>query len=326
MTVITPEFEATVDALLGTPTLTRTGTALETFADLFCGVGGFHVAAAQHGMECVFASDIDETARMVYEANFGIRPRGDIGSVDVDNVPYHDVLFAGLPCQPFSIIGQRKGFAEARGNLFLEAARIIAAKRPRAVVIENVKQFRTNRDGKAMRCVLATLEALGYTVDHAVLNALDFGLPQKRERVFIVATDATWDRFPWPEGGVEMTPLADILEDDPDPDCFASRRIREARKEAHTADVAPAVWHENKGGNVSSHPYSCALRAGASHNYLLVDGVRRFTARELFRLQGFPDSYKLPDNISQARKLAGNAVAVPVVEAVLEAVLSVYRA
>lgn len=326
MTVITPEFEATVDALIGAPPLPRIETPLATFADLFCGVGGFHVAAARHGMECVFACDIDKTARRVYEANFGIRPRGAIGNIDVDKMPDFDVLFAGLPCQPFSIIGQRKGFTEARGNLFLETARIIAAKQPKAVVIENVKQFRTNSDGKALRCVVATLEALGYTVDDHVLNALDFGVPQKRERVFIVATDAKWDRFPWPTGGVAMPPLADILEDDPDPDSFASKRIREARAKAHTAEVSPAVWHENKGGNVSSHPYSCALRAGASHNYLLVDGVRRFTARELFRLQGFPDDYEIPDTITQARRLAGNAVAVPVVEAVIEAVQSVYRA
>ena len=276
-------------------------------------------------MEAVFASDIDEDARATYEANFGLRPVGDILAVTAHKVPDHDCLFAGLPCQPFSIIGDRVGFKDSRGNLFLEAARIIAAKRPKVIVIENVRQFVTSQGGKALACVVATLEALGYTVDWRVLNALDFGSPQKRERVFIVATAKEFERFPWPEGGVSMTPLSDILEADPDPRHFASARIRNARAKAHTAKVAPSIWHENKGGNVSSHPFSCALRAGASYNYLLVDGVRRLTPREMFRLQGFPDTYTMPSSVAAARRLTGNAVNVPVVRAVLEGVLNVYE-
>ncbi|MDE0083248.1 MAG: DNA cytosine methyltransferase [Gammaproteobacteria bacterium] len=122
-----------------------------------------------------------------------------------------------------------------------------------------------------------------------------------------------------------MTPLSDILEADPDPRHFASARIRNARAKAHTAKVAPSIWHENKGGNVSSHPFSCALRAGASYNYLLVDGVRRLTPREMFRLQGFPDTYTMPSSVAAARRLTGNAVNVPVVRAVLEGVLNVYE-
>lgn len=299
--------------------------SLETFADLFCGIGGFHVAASSFGLSCVFASDIDGVAQNVYEANLGYRPAGDITKIaDATQVPDHDVLFAGLPCQPFSIIGDRKGMADPRGTLFFDTARVIEAKRPQAVVIENVRQFATIQGGKALRCVIDSLQELGYGVDCQVLNALDYGLPQKRERIFIVAVKdmASWS-FPWPVGNVPMTPLADVLEADPPAEAFATPRIRKARKEAHTAAVRPAVWHENKGGNVSSHPFSCALRASASYNYLLVDGERRLTAREMLRLQGFPDTYQIDAPITTVRRLTGNAVPVPVVEAVMRQLLHV---
>ncbi|MCY4143755.1 MAG: DNA cytosine methyltransferase [Gammaproteobacteria bacterium] len=291
-----------------------------TFADLFCGIGGFHLAASELGLRCAFASDIDRGACETYKVNFGIQPYGDIVKIPADQVPDHDILFAGLPCQPFSIIGKRTGFSDARGNLFLEVARIAATKLPQAIVIENVRQFTTLDGGKALRCVIATLEALGYSVAWRILNALDFGLPQKRERVFVVATTASID-FDWPNGDIPMQPLGELLESNPDKCHFASERIQNARKRAHRATTSPMIWHENKGGNVSSHPYSCALRAGASYNYLLVDGKRRLTPRELFRLQGFPDNFQLPRSIAAARRLTGNAVPVPMARAVIDRVM-----
>ena len=303
----------------------RNNRPLKTFADMFCGIGGFHVAAARFGMECVFASDIDEKARDVYEANLGHRPAGDIADIeDANQLPDHDVLFAGLPCQPFSIIGERKGMADPRGTLFFETARIIEAKHPQAVVIENVRQFATNQDGHALRCVLETLEGLGYGVDWRLLNALDHGLPQRRERVFIVGVKGMESRtFPWMESKTPMTPLADMLEDDPPQEAFVSDRIRKSRQKLHSPRCSPAIWHENKGGNVSSHPFSCALRASASYNYLLVDGRRRLTKREMLRLQGFPDTYDIDMPTTTVRRLTGNAVAVPVVKAVVRQLLHV---
>lgn len=298
--------------------------SLLTFVDLFAGIGGFHVAAASLGLSCKFASDIDRDACDLYEENFGIRPFGDIAELKADLLPDHDVMFAGLPCQPFSIIGKRRGFADARGNLFFEAARLIEVKRPKAIVIENVKQFATLDGGKPILCVKATLEALGYTVNWRVLNALDFGLPQKRERVLIVALrDA--NSLEWPEGGVPMRPLDEILEGNPDKSHFASARIRNSRQQQHKAVQKPMIWHENKGGNISSHPFSCALRASASYNYLLVDGERRLTPREMFRLQGFPDSFQLPKTVTAARRLSGNAVPIPLVQAVIKSVLDAFK-
>ena len=183
--------------------------------------------------------------------------------------------------------------------------------------MENVKQLSTFDKGNVLRSIETELEGLGYTVESRVLNALDFGLPQKRERTIIVATRRPFCRFPWPTKLVEMTPLKDILESDPDSRHYVSDRIRRMRVAAHTPAVTPSIWHENKGGNVSSHEWSCALRAGASHIYLLVDGKRRLTPREQLRLQGFPDDWKTVCNDSETRKQTRNAVPVPMVQASL---------
>lgn len=299
-------------------------TPLTTFADLFCGIGGFHVAASNLGLKCVFASEIDVDACDAYEWNFNTRPSGDIAGIDVSRIPDHDILFAGLPCQPFSIIGKRQGFADRRGNLFLDTARVIATKCPKAVIIENVRQFKTNSDGKPFRCVVATLEALGYDVRWKILNALHCGLPQKRERILVVALSGG-QAFSWPDETKPMKPLSEILESDVDKRYFVSDRIRTSRLAKHTATITPAIWHENRAGNISSHPYSCALRASASYNYLLVDGVRRLTPREMLRLQGFPDDFRIPVRTAAvARMLTGNAIPPPMVQPVIERVLSAF--
>lgn len=294
-------------------------------ADLFCGIGGFHIAAAQLGCQVVFASDIDPHARKAYQRNFGIAPAGDITAIDAADIPDHDLLFAGFPCQPFSIIGKRNAFADPRGELFFEIERIARRKRPRGIVLENVKQLATAQNGSAIKRILTALENLGYTTDYKTLNALDFGLPQKRERIIIVASLTPFHTFPWPNSPIPMTPLSSLLERDPDPKHFASEKIRLKRRAAHTARIRPAIWHENKGGNISSHPFSCALRAGASYNYLLVDGERRLTPRELLRLQGFPDSFQIVCTDSQTRKQAGNAVPVPIVKAAIQALSSIIQ-
>jgi len=291
-------------------------------ADFFCGIGGFHAAALNLGLEVVFACDIDEQAQRAYFANYSLQPMGDITSIRTVDVPDHDLLFAGFPCQPFSIIGQRRGFSDPRGVLFFELLRFVRIKQPRGIVLENVKQLSTFDKGNVLRSIEEELEALDYTVESRVLNALDFGLPQKRERTIIVATRRPFVRFPWPAETTEMTPLEDILESDPDPKHYVSVQIREKRAAAHTTSVRPAIWHENKGGNVSSHEWSCALRAGASYNYLLVDGVRRLTPREQLRLQGFPDTWKIVCSDSETRKQTGNAVPVPMVQAVIERVVN----
>jgi DNA (cytosine-5)-methyltransferase 1 len=266
--------------------------------------------------ECVFSSDIDAYCQDSYEANFGERPEGDITKIDEKNIPDHDILFAGFPCQPFSIIGQMQGFNDIRGTLFFDIARIIKHKKPKAFILENVKQLVGHDRGKTLKVIVKTLEKeLGYNVQYVVLNALDYGLPQKRERVIIVGHREPI-LFSFPSPIRPFKPLTEIIEKKVDKKHFASEYITKKRTEKHKSAYKLSIWHENKSGNISSYPYSCALRAGASYNYLLVNGERRLTPREMLRLQGFPDTYKIVVSDSQAKKQAGNAVPVNVVKAV----------
>lgn len=296
------------------------------FIDLFCGIGGFRVAfeeacaESEIQAECVFSSDIDKYAQESYEANFGERPVGDITKIDEKDIPDHDILFAGFPCQPFSIIGQMKGLNDTRGTLFFDIARILRAKKPKAFILENVKQLVGHDKGKTLKVIVKSLQELGYHVQYSVLNALDFGLPQKRERVVIVGhKEPILFTFPSPKKPYKS--LTEILENNTAEKYFATEYIRNKRKEKHTSSYYPSIWHENKSGNICSYPYSCALRSGASHNYLLVNGERRLTPREMFRLQGFPEWYKIVVSDAQAKKQAGNAVPVNMIKAVSKKLL-----
>ena len=292
------------------------------FIDLFCGIGGFRVAMDEACREnniiseCVFSSDIDKHCQDSYENNFGHRPTGDITMVDPVSIPDHDILFAGFPCQPFSIIGQMKGFDDTRGTLFFHIANILKEKKPKSFILENVKQLVGHNGGETLKVIIKTLQDLGYHVQYSVLNALDYGLPQKRERVIIVGHREPI-LFSYPLPFRPFKPLSEILEKKVDKKHFASEYIREKRKESHKSAYKLSIWHENKSGNITSYPYSCALRAGASYSYLLVNGERRLTPREMFRLQGFPDTYKIVENDTQARKQAGNAAPVNLVKAVI---------
>jgi len=292
------------------------------FIDLFSGVGGFHLAAQMNGGECVFASEIDVEAAQVYVHNFGLTPAGDITKINAEEIPDHEMLCAGFPCQPFSIIGNRMGFDDIRGTLFFEIDRILQAKKPPMFVLENVKQLATHDGKRTIGRILERLEILGYKTSWKVLNALDYGLPQKRERTIIVGFLDHRAEFNWPDKIPDYVPLKSILEKVVDAKFYASEGIRRKRKKAHKSKHPISIWHENKGGNISSHPYSCALRASASYNYLLVNGERRFTPREMFRLQGFPDSFEIISSDAHARKQAGNALPVPMLKLVIQEVLN----
>jgi DNA (cytosine-5)-methyltransferase 1 len=291
--------------------------------DLFCGIGGFRIAAerafAKHNimLETVLASDIDPDSQKMYYDNFGELPLGDIRKIEVKNIPDHDILFAGFPCQPFSIIGKRKGFEDMRGTLFFEIVRILKGKKPKGFVLENVKQLVGHDGGKTIGRIVEALEKLGYETSYKILNALDYGLPQKRERVIIVG-HRTGNVFEWPEKAERKKPLKEIIEKRVDRKYFASEYIRDKRMKRHRPSGKLTIWHENKSGHISSYEYSCALRAGASYNYLLVNGERRLTPREMLRLQGFPETFKITVGDGVIRKQAGNAVPVNLVEAVID--------
>ncbi len=289
-----------------------------TFIDLFAGIGGMRIPFAELGGECIFSSEWDEFAQQTYRSNFDDMPAGDITKIDEAAIPDHDVLLAGFPCQPFSIIGNKHGFGDTRGTLFFDIERIIKKKQPQAFLLENVRQLVSHDKGRTFLVIRKHLKELGYTIYYKILNALDFGLPQKRERIFIVGF-LEQIAFNFPIGTGKYKPLSEILEPDDKVDAsfFASERIRISRlKKCKIEPFYPSIWHENKGGNISVLPFSCALRAGASYNYLLVNGIRRFSGRELLRLQGFPEDFKIVVNITQLRKQTGNSVAVPVISAV----------
>lgn len=298
-----------------------------TFIDIFAGIGGMRIPFEKLGGTCVFSSEWDKHAQKTYAQNFGETPAGDITKIDAVEIPAHDILLAGFPCQPFSILGDKQGFEDTRGTLFFDIARILKQKQPNAFLLENVKQLRTHDKGRTFAIIQEHLSQLGYTTYHQVLNALDFGLPQKRERIFIVGFREPI-AFDFPQGTGPYKPLSEILEPDAraEPSLFASEHIRKSRREKCKVEpFYPSIWHENKGGNISVLPFSCALRAGASYNYLLVNGVRRPSGRELLRLQGFPEDFQTVGRLMQLRKQVGNSVAIPVVDAIAEKMLQALR-
>lgn len=157
------------------------------FIDLFCGIGGFHLAMSEVGGECVFASEIDKFAKQAYTTLHGLEPHGDITKIDAKDIPDHDVIAAGFPCQSFSVAGKRGGFEDARGTLFFEVARIADEKKPKILLLENVKGLVGHDKGKTLDTIVKTLNDIGYRVDFEVLNSKYFGVPQNRERIFIVS-------------------------------------------------------------------------------------------------------------------------------------------
>lgn len=301
-----------------------------TFIDLFAGIGGIRIPYDELGGDCLFSSEWDEKACETYFANFGVVPYGDITKIPVEQIPHHDLLLAGFPCQAFSIMGKMLGFADTRGTMFFEIERILQHHRTPYIMLENVKQLVGHDKGRTFKVILDHLQQLGYHVKWKVLNALDFGLPQKRERVIIVGFQ---DQADYETFNFNFTPkpysLSSILEDDGkvDKSLFASSYIINKRKEkTEGKDVFyPSIWHENKSGNISVLDHSCALRTGASYNYLLVNGIRRPSSRELLRLQGFPDKFRIVVSHQDIRRQTGNSVAVPMIRMVAEKIVSIIK-
>ena len=298
------------------------------FIDLFAGIGGIRLGFEKAGGECVFTSEWDQDAQIMYENHFGERPHGDITKIIAKDIPSHDILTGGFPCQAFSIMGNMRGFSETRGTLFFDVERILKEKSPKAFLLENVKQLVNHDQGRTFSVIKESLKKLGYFVHFKVLNGLDFGVPQKRERIMIVGFKENYP-FEFPTQGKNKTKkLEEILqsEDEVDKKYFLSDYMlnkleRQLKEQGKMLKEYPVILHENKSGNLGINPYSCALRANGSYNYLIVDGKRRLTPREMFILQGFPDTYEIIVSDQQARKQAGNAVVVPQMEAVAFAML-----
>jgi DNA (cytosine-5)-methyltransferase 1 len=299
-----------------------------TFIDLFCGIGGMRIAFERAGGKCVFSSDWDQKAQETYEANFGEKPVGDIRNVSSDEIPDHDILLAGFPCQPFSIAGVSKkkslgrphGFSDqTQGTLFFEIARILNDKRPRAFLLENVKNLRTHDKSRTFRVIKDVLEKeLGYTVYDEILDAKGL-VPQHRERIYIVGFRDPI-RFGFPELPSHGPSIRTILEPEVDEKYTLSDKLW-----AYLQSYAEK--HRKKGNgfgyglvNLDSYSRTLSARYYKDGSEILVPqkgkNPRRLTPRECARLQGFPESFKIVVSDTAAYKQFGNSVAVPVVEAI----------
>ncbi len=298
-----------------------------TFIDLFAGIGGIRLGYQSLGGKCVFSSEWDKEAAKTYYSNFGEEPFGDIQKIDPADMPDFDILLAGFPCQPFSIIGDKEGFKhETQGTLFFNIEKILIEKRPKAFMLENVRNLTAHDGGRTFRVILSHLQNAGYDVHYKVLNALDYGVPQKRERIIICGfRKPVAFEFPPPIPISQRKTVADIIDSEAEND--RSLRVRPAIRASRLQRIKdknfprPYISHENVAGTITPHSYSCALRAGASANYILINDERRPSPREMLRIQGFPDEFRIVVNYGQIKHQTGNSVAVPVIRAVAERVV-----
>lgn len=314
-----------------------------TFIDLFCGIGGIRIGMESCGFKCVMSSDIDIECRKTYNENFNEIPLGDIKEIDENEVPNHDILCAGFPCQPFSISGKQKGFDDTRGTLFFEICRIIKKKEPEVVFLENVKHLVHHAHGQTLETIVSELENLGYNVSWEILNGSDFGVPQNRERIIIVGSKK--GKFDFKK--VKTVPrrrLIDFLDSEGDfeylnPEeytllketkqqpgsglIFAGYRNKSIRK----VGVRPGTEHlsrvHKQPNRIYSvygvHPTLPSQETSGRYFILTEDNrVRKLTLNECWRIMGFPTDYKKISAVGEQYKQLGNSVCVPMISAVAE--------
>lgn len=322
-----------------------------TFIDLFAGMGGLRLPFTELGGDCVFSSEVDKFARITYQANYGEVPTGDILEVNTSDIPDHDVLLAGFPCQAFSIMGNRLGFLDTRGTLFFDIQRILAEKSPKAFLLENVKNLKTHDKGNTFSTILRCLkdpkqkEQQQYWVDYSVLNACDFGVPQNRERIYLIGFNK--EHFPdnpfeavfeWPTPPKTPTRVGDIMEPDsivllnekghlvPEGSWEYMQRHKEIGEQRGRSFGFQLVTAETKKTRTIPAKYGSYTNDYIDQSHL-GKRPRKFTPRELARLQGFPDTFII-DKVSHSQiyKQIGNSVCIPVVRALAEEIIGTITA
>ena len=341
----------------------KSATALKSI-DLFAGIGGIRLAFQNLGVNCMFSSEWDKFSQKTYAANFGELPKGDITKISSDQIPFHDVLLAGFPCQAFSQAGLKKGFQDTRGTLFFDIQRILTAHRPRMFLLENVKQLRGHDKGRTLQTILSVLkgehtelpenlsisaearkalsEKLDYWVDFKVLRSCDFGVPQNRQRVYIVGFDRNYygdidfeNSFSWPTPTGIPTSVRQILQSHNEVDEKYTisqrlldgheRRKREHREKGNGFGFSVFAPEDSYTNTISARYYK-------DGSEILIDQSdlgrrpRKLTPRECARLQGYPETF-IVDAVSdvQAYRQFGNSVSVPVVQAVASQMLQFDR-
>jgi len=318
------------------------------FIDLFAGIGGFRLAFQNLGGKCVFTSEWDKYSQKTYKANYGEHPFGDITKESTKSfIPDNfDILCAGFPCQAFSIAGKKGGFEDTRGTLFFDVAEIIKRKKPKAFFLENVKGLFNHKGGKTLNTIINVLRNdLNYYVpDPEILNAKDFGVPQNRERIFIVGfrKDLEIENFKYPKPTNDNTSLTEILEEEEVSVKYYLSTVYLETLRKHKAR------HESKGNGFGydikpdDGIASAIVCGGMGRERNLVkdnrltnfkpitnikgkvnrEGVRKMTPREWARLQGYPDNFKIVVSDAQAYKQFGNSVAVPAIQATAKRIIS----
>ena len=303
-----------------------------TFIDLFAGIGGMRLAFEQAGGKCVFSSEWDRFAQLTYQSNFGDIPHGDITKISTRDIPEHDILLAGFPCQPFSHAGLKKGFSDTRGTLFFDIARIIEERKPSLVLLENVKGFKNHDAGRTFKVVQETLDGIGYNVFAKILNASDFGLPQNRERIFIVCVNrkkVKSNDFKFPKPSNTKTRVGDILEKRVNEKYVLSdklwnghkRRLKEHRAKGNGFGYSLFTPDSTRTSTISARYY----KDGSEVLIATRGNPRKITPREAARLQGFPETFKIPVSDTQAYKQFGNSVAINVISAIAREMTKLIR-
>ena len=315
------------------------------FIDLFCGVGGFRIGLESVGGKCVFSSDIDENCRKTYFANFGDYPKGDIQEIHETDIPDHEILCAGFPCQPFSISGRQKGFEDTRGTLFFEIIRIVREKKPAVVFLENVKHLYYHDSGNTLKVILHCLEEEGYSVSCKICNATDYGLPQNRERIILIGS-RNGKKFDFESvEKVRAKALKYFLEDKGDfeylkPDeyvllenatrqksglIFSGYRKKNIRQKGAVKENLHHSRTHRQPNRIYSvegyHPTLTSQETSGRFFILLPDNaVRKMTLKECWRIMGFPEDFKNPCSKTVQYKQLGNSVCVPMIASIGDAI------
>ncbi|MCG8786401.1 MULTISPECIES: DNA cytosine methyltransferase [Tenacibaculum] len=295
------------------------------YIDLFAGIGGLRIPFQEQGGKCVFTSEWDKYAQQTYEANYNEKPNGDITQIKEEDIENFDILLGGFPCQAFSIAGKRMGFEDTRGTLFFDVARIIKFHKPKAFLLENVKGLLSHNKKQTFKVICNTLQELGYNIHYKILNAKHFGLPQNRERIYIIGFLDDVD-FEFPEPPMTKTKLGDILDEKVDEKytisdrLWASHQERKRRNKEKGWGFGYSLFnHESEYTSTISARYykdgSEVLIAQENKN------PRKLTPREASRLQGFPKNFNIPVSDTQAYKQFGNSVAVSVIREIAKEML-----
>lgn len=301
-----------------------------TFIDLFAGLGGFRLSLESLGAKCIYSNEWNKAVQKVYAENFGELPEGDITKVNEKDIPDHDILCAGFPCQAFSVSGKQKGFEDSRGTLFFDIARIIKAKKPKIIFMENVKNFVVHDNGRTLNIVKRIIDDLGYTFYEKVLNATDFGIPQRRERVYMVCfrKDLNIKSFSYPKPFKLIHHLEDFLLKDE----TMVKDLYIKRDDIYYNDLIDNTYSDksirlgivNKGGQgeriYSTKGAAITLSAygggvfSKTGGYLINGRPRKLHPRECARIMGYPDSYKISESPNQAYQQFGNSVVIDVLQ------------